>query len=375
MKINPAKSYKGIFIFFILLTLGLIGFVVYTSFSQAIITIYPKQEKIDINFDAKIRKTEDLLANTLKGKVLQVFESDEEKITNIPQKETGNKAEGKVTLHNNSKEPLGIVGRTQLESKSTGIIFRTQEMVSLPAGGKIEVKVQSDLEGAKSEIGPDKFTLVKLSPEWQKLVYGESKDKFAIKKRMATIVTQELINQEKEKFTKGLVQRGLNKMESQLESGEKIPEKAKKNEIIEEKISVAPETETNKFTIYIKVKITAIAFDESQLYKMADDKLKKKATESKEYLGTNATNTKYEITSYNLDQNAADIKVYADANIGSKIKTEEINKEKLLGRNKGELEAYLANDPRIDRVEVLFSPFWTKRVPTLKDHIEIIIKK
>lgn len=375
MKINPSKSYKGIFIFFILLTFGLIGFVIYTSFSQAIITIYPKQEKIDINFDAKIRKNEDSLANILKGKVLQVFESDEEKIIDIPKKETGNRAEGKVTLYNNSKEPLGIVGRTQLESKSTGIIFRTREMASLPAGGKVEADAQSDLEGTKGEIGPDKFTLVKLSPEWQKLVYGESKNKFAIKKRMAAIVTQELINQEKNKLIKKLGQHGLNKMESQLESGEKIPEKSKKNEIIEEKISVAPETETKEFTIYIKIKMTAIAFDENQLYKMAEEKLKKKATENKEYLGTNATNTKYEIASYNLNQNIADLKVYADANIGSKIKVEEIDKEKLLGRNKGELEAYLANDPRIDRVEVLFSPFWTKRVPTLKDHIEIIIKK
>lgn len=375
MKINPTKSYKGIFISFILLTLGLIGFVIYTSLSQAIITVYSKQEKIDINFDAKIRKTEDLLANALKGRVLQIFESDEEKITDIPKKEIGSKAEGAIILYNNSKEPLGIVGRTQLESKNAGIIFRTQEMVSIPAGGKIEVKVQSDIEGAKGEIGPDTFTLIKLSPEWQKLIYGKSKERLTIKKRMAEIVTQELINQEKDRLIKKLEQHGLNKMESQLESGEKIPEKAKKTDIVEEKVSVAPETETKEFTIYLKLKITAIVFDENQLNKMADEKLKKKATESKEYLGTNMTNTKYEITSYNLDQRVADLKVYADANISSKIKIEDIDKEKLLGRNKDELDAYLKNDPRIDHTEVLFSPFWTKRVPTLKDHIEIVIKK
>lgn len=374
---SSQKSYRGIFIFFILVTLALVVFVLYTSFSQAIITLIPKRDKISIDSEVKIEKEQKLDGEPkiLAGRVLQTFETTEERITDIPKKNVGDRAKGKVTIYNQREEAQGIMAKTQLKHEQTGLIFRTDEAINIPAKGKTEVKVTADEVGAKGEVEPGKFRLIKLSPEWQKLIFGESKEKFKVIPREVKFAAGEFIEKEKQKIIENLVKKGTVKLEDELENKEKIPQKAYKVEIIESRSSVEPETETDSFSIYLKIKLTALVFDEKTLLDTVQEKLKKKATKEQEFIKIFEDGTKYEIQNYDLSRGFATVKVHLEGEVMSKLKIEEIDREKLLGRNEEEVKMYFKNDPRVENVEVLFSPFWTKRVPTLKDHVEIVVKK
>lgn len=377
MQFNSSKSYKGIFIFFILITLALIVFVLYTSFSQAIITLTPKRDKVSVDFEIKIEKDEklDQEPKILAGRVLQTYETTEEKITDIPKIKAGDKAKGKVTIYNQGEEAMGIVAKTQLKHETTGQIFRTDQAINILPHGKVEVGVTANEPGTGGEVGPDKFRLIKLSPEWQKIIYGESKEKFKIIQKEVKIATAEFMEKEKQKIVKNLEDTAKTKLEDKLSGSEKIPKKAIKYEILESKASVEPETETEEFTIFIRVKITALVFNEDTLFNIAQEKLKKKATSEQEFLKSDKESIKYEILNYDLSSQKATAKVHLEGKVQFKLTEEEIDREKLLGRKDEEVKMYFNSDPKVENVEVLFSPFWVRRVPTLKDHIEIVVKK
>lgn len=377
MNLNSQKSYRGIFIFFIMVTLALIVFVLYTSFSQAIITLNPKKDKISLDFEIKIGKEAKLDSEPkiLEGEILQTTETVNEKITDFPKTKQEDRAKGKVTIYNNMEQSQGIVAKTQLKHDKTGLIFRTDEMINLPPRNKVEVSVTADKIGPEGEIEPGKFKLIKLSGDLQNSIYGESKEKFKIVQKEVKIASAEIMEKEKQKIADNLTQKGLANLEKKLEDNKKIVNGAIKQEIIDSKTSVEPETETEEFSIYLKLKLTALAFDEKALYDIAELKLKQKTTKEQEYQKVFSESIKYEIKNYDLSRNEAEIKIHIEGEAMAKLKTEDIDKEKLLGRSEEEVKMYFKNDPRIESIEVLFSPFWTKRVPTLKDHIEIVVKK
>lgn len=376
-KLNSPKSYRGIFIFFILVTLALVAFVFYTSFSQAIVTIFPKKDKIILDFEIKIEKNQDLEKEPkiLAGRVLQITQSIDEKITDFPKTKMRERARGRVTIINNLDEPQGIVAKTQLKHQGSGLIFRTDEAINIPKKGRVDVSVTADKTGAEGEVEPGKFTLIKLSDEMQKMIYAESEEKFKIVSEEKKIATAEIMEKEKQKIVDDMTQSGLEKLKEKLSPGEKINEAAIKKEILKSAASVEPETETEEFSISVTLKLSALIFDEKKLFDIAEEKLRQKASKEQEFLKTSFENFKYEIESQNQETGQAKVKVHAEAEALSKLEAEEIDKEKLLGRSEEEVKMYFRNDPRIERVEVLFAPFWTKRVPTLKDHIEIVIKK
>ncbi|MEW6407350.1 MAG: hypothetical protein AB1465_01535 [Patescibacteria group bacterium] len=376
-RLDSQKSYRGIFIFFVLITLALIIFVLYTSFSQAIITLTPKKDKVSVDFGIKIEKNEklDQEPKILAGRVLQTQETAEEKITDIPKIKTGDRAHGKVTIYNQNEEAMGIVAKTQLRHETTGQIFRTDQAINIPPRGKVEVEVTADQPGTNGEVEPDNFRLIKLSPEWQKIIYGESKEKFKIIQKEVKIATAEFMEKEKQKIVENLEDTARTKLEDKLSGSEKIPKKAIKYEILESKASVEPETETEEFTIFIRVKITALVFNEDILFNIAQEKIKEKTTSEQEFLKSDKESIKYEILNYDLNSQKTTVKVHLEGEVQSKLNAEEIDREKLLGRKDEEVKMYFNSDPKVENVEVLFSPFWVNRVPTLKDHIEIVVKK
>jgi len=49
------------------------------------------------------------------------------------------------------------------------------------------------------------------------------------------------------------------------------------------------------------------------------------------------------------------------------------DKEKISGLSPKGVELYLANFKEVEAVSVELSPFWVKKVPKLKDHINIVV--
>lgn len=357
-------------------SLILIAFVVYNSFSRAEITLTPKKETEKIKFEVPIEKKENMTTQSaLPGRILVTTLEEKQKITDIAKKQVDDKAQGKVIIYNKRGESQALKPRTQLQSEKTGLIFRTDQRVVVPGGGQVEIGVTSDEVGEKTNIEPDRFNIVKIWKDWQSLIYAESKEKMTGGVREAKVATQEEIDRAKEKVANDLQQKALDSFKEGLSSGEQILENATAKEIIDWRASCKPDTRTEEFEMYVKVKIIAVVFDEKELFNLTLARLKEGVLENKEFVNFDQKSFAYSLQSYDEKNGTARIKVSLEGTSIYKISSSTFDKEKLVGRNVEEVEIYFKKNPDIENVKVSFSPFWVKTVPSLKDHIEIIIEK
>jgi hypothetical protein len=375
-KIETGRSYKKIIILFVVASLILIAFVVYNSFSRAEITLTPKKETEKVEFEVPIEKKENITTQSaLLGRVLVTTLEEKQKITDIAKKQVDDKAQGKVIIYNKRGESQTLKPRTQLQSEKTGLIFRTDQRVVIPGGGQVEVGVTSDEVGEKTNIEPDRFNIVKIWKDWQSLIYAESKEKMTGGIREARVATQAEIDRAKEKVANDLKQKALDSFKKELQNGEQILENATAKEIINSQASCKPDTRTEEFEMYVKVKVAAVVFDEKSLFDLALARLKKGILENKEFVSFDQKSFTYSVQSYDEKNEAARIKVSLSGTSIYKISSSILDKEKLIGRNAEEVKLYFKKNPDIENIKVSFSPFWVKTVPSLKDHIEIIVEK
>ena len=384
-KIETGRSYKKIIILFILISIGLIAFVTYASFSQAKITLIPKEETLGVDF--KVRLTKEIKEEAPKeeeeaeklpeleiilGKILEEEKEETKKITVIPLKEIDEKAKGKVTIYNNKDKDQPLLPHTQLLSDS-GILFRTNERVVVPAHGAVEVAVTADQPGKQGNLEPTHFTIVRIWKDWQKDIYAESKEPTTGGTREAKIVTQEVIDQTKDKVAQDLYDQVLTKWQEGLTEDEKILEDSLLKEIISFKASVKPDTETEEFDMIIKVHLKVLAFNEKTLYDRACTKLKAKVPQDKEFITVKENSFSYKIENLDLEAGTADIMIHLEGTMITKISPKVFDKEKLIGKDTYEVKKYFEQFEDVASCEVEFAPFWTRSVPSLKDHIEIVI--
>lgn len=377
-KIETGKSYKKLIIAFIVVGLILIGFVVYNSFSRAEIIVSPRKETLKVDFDTEISEGQGLnreQLGSIKGKILTTTLEENQKITDIPEGLIPAKAKGKVIMYNKMGKSQGIKVRTQLQSEKTGLIFRTDKHVNLPAHGQVEVPVIADKPGKEGNIGPDHFRVIKLSPAWQELIYAESTEPMTGGEIEGKVATQEVIDKAKEKVLNDIYQKSKKSWQAKLAKNEKILDDAVVKEIISSKVSVEPDTPAEEFEVYMKARIVAVVFDENILLNLAKAKVKSRVVGSKEYQTHRPESFRYRVKDYDLQKKKATISCHLEGIAVAKLDDKLFNKEKLVGRNKEEVKAYFLNNRQVESVKVHFSPFWTKSVPSLLDHIEIKVSK
>lgn len=377
-KIETGKSYKKIIIFFIILSIILIGFVVYNSFSQARITITPQHEIEQIVFEIPVGNIESdgqTVPASLPGKVLTKVSELKETYNGLENKLVDAHARGRVTIYNNLDETQALVPKTQLKSEKTGLIFRLDSYAGIPANGKTEVSVTADDKGEKTNIEPDNFIIVKVRPDWQDNLYAESSKKMEGGKKTGKIATEEEIEKAKNKVAENIHKINLESFKGELSGDEKILEQATKIEILNHTPFVELDEEVEKFDMYVQIKSVAVIFDEKKLFNQAQSRLQGKVTEEKEYLGHDPESFQYEVTHYDEKKNYAKIKVTLQGNTVYKIDSENFDKEKLIGRTSEETEQYFMKDGNIENINVKLSPFWVQSVPNMQDKIEIIVER
>lgn len=376
-RIETGKSYKKIIFFFALISIVLIGFVLYASFSNANIKITPKKETLSTEYEVKIEPNTDLdltQLQNIQGRMIQTEEEETQKITDIDLKTIDTKAKGTVTIYNKLDHSQSLVPHTQFLSDS-GVLFRTDARVVAPAHSKVEVGITADQPGAQGNLEPTHFTIVKIWQNWQSSFYGETSEPTTGGTQEVEVATQEVIDNAQNKVASDLYQKGLENLRGQLKSPEEINEKAIKKEILINEASVKPDTPTEEFDMKVKLKLVAVIFDEQTLIDLGVARIKKKISESKEFTGYDPDNTTYEIVEYKPEEGWAKVKVNLVGETIAKLGNQVFDKEQLAGRDQEEIEKYYAVMDDIEKVEVSFSPFWTKSVPSLKDHIEITVEK
>ncbi|MBU4369728.1 hypothetical protein KKG58_03105 [Patescibacteria group bacterium] len=366
------------------------------------IIVTPVSEEVDVNFEARISakgaapdialsevkggresasggKTQENLTDSEESLILvgQIFENIQEKQEKaVPQATVSMEdyAEGKITLTNNTWSPINFVASTRFSSPE-GLIFRAVEPIRIAAKGETTVLVRADKMGEDYEIDPTQFTIPNLRDSNLKSnIIAESKEKMSGGIKKAGIVMQADIDQVKKALKDKLYQDALQEIEEQLSDTDlKI---VVHSQVLDEQIDAQAGDEKTEFTVFEKIKIGAVAFNEDVLLDVALNALRQAIPPGKELAAYEPDGLSYRLIEYDSQQDKAILEVQFRGYMVINEESDILDKTLFRGLGSEEIENYLKDFKEIKEVQVRFwPPFILKKAPETINKIKIKIAR
>lgn len=362
--------YRRIAVSFIIFTLVLIIVVIYLSFSEAEIVVYPEEETASTNFitDVKI----------LSGEVF------EETFTrSLKQFTTGegfidSDTLGSVTIYNNYSVKQPLVEKTRLLTPD-GQLFRIKKTVTVPAGGKIEgIEIRADDPSSLKlpiEAGL-RLTIPGLYSGIQDKIYAETNTAIEATSRKVKVVSNDDIKSAQMQLEKNIEEEAQAQFESKLSAeGKPMKVEITKLEVLATTADGKISDERDEFEMTMNARVVVIAFDREVLKNLAKEKLSEKVTDASELELMDIGNFTFQLANYDSKAGTAEIQVYLEGKTQLRLASPILDKKNFTGKTKKEVVAFLTESPVIEDVEVTLKPFWLTRIPKLLDHIDIVIKR
>ncbi len=378
-KINSVNfTYKKIVSLFVVATVILLGVILYFSLAQAKIYLKIKTQPAKINFTTQVKenvKNNDYLkTNILGGRILELVVEKTRKFNVVGKQSSADKYGGMMTIYNKKPEHQVLVKRTRFESPN-GKIFRIQKRIDIPAGKSIEAYVVADGVGEEYKELPAKFTLPGFKNEYSRTrVYGELKAPMTKKSILSYTLSQSDLDQAENEIIMDLKTDTLHKLKELLVDSETLDQNSIYTEVISHTSNKKIGTATKDFEYTVKLKVAGIIFNRNELLKLAQSFIDDQLGVGQKLINYNNDSLKYSISNYASDEKNATLDVEMSAHVVQSSNSEIFNKERLKGLSQEEIIKYFSEQPAIESIKVIFSPFWVKKAPQMVNHIKLIIK-
>lgn len=242
-------------------------------------------------------------------------------------------ARGTVTLINESSGDQGLVRTTRLLS-TEGVLFHTDETVTVPAGGSIDVAVYADQPGASGNNAPSRFEIVALNASLKPKIYATSAEPMTGGVIKKVTLTDTLIDQAQAAALQAL--------------------------------TVALETTYQPENLIIDVTeqtVTGASGDTVESVVVQSTGTARYVPVTADLTGT---------ANYTLTRDGEDIVISGAVEQTAEPLTEDfIDPAVLTGKTEQQIRDYLADFEQVDSVAVSFVPFWLDRTPQLAQQINI----
>ena len=368
------RMYQHIAVAFVVITFLLLLCVLYLSVSRATIRITPEPKSVDVNarIDVVGEPTED---GQVKGIVVEKT-LEKSKVFTLPAdgaKAVEGKASGYVTLINETAKDQPLVTTTRLISE-TGVLFRLQSSVTVPAKGQVDAFVQADAAGKSGEIGAAKFTIPGLNTTLQTQIYGVSVASMTGGVQYVRALTQKDIDDAVAALSAEILSETKQGLSADVDRAELDGESYEVTTVSQSTDSIVG-AEVGSFTLTLKQTITAVYYPKSEVESYAEKLLAKQISDGFTVSSIDHETTTSEVTELDLINAEAVIAVSLSGMSIISADAPVLDKDRFVGRAPHEVLTLLRASDAIQDVSVSFTPFWLKRVPTLQDHIRIIIEE
>jgi len=368
--------YRRIALSFVFLTVVLLAIILYFSFVRLTIVLIPSQERISNNLIVDIynKANQDMpQTKALVGAVENIIISDEKVYSASGAEIIGEEVTGKVTIINEHTKNQPLVATTRLLSPDNKL-FRTKKTINVPAGGSIEVEIYADETKPEMAIGPTKFIIPGLRANIQDKIYAQSQAKLSYVKQVKKYIEQSDIDM----AVKDLKNRLLEKAAKEIGDSYKGYDKVIYN-IDENTVSVDVDgkvgEEKDDFKVKINAEVTVVAFSGETISNMAEEKLISIIPSYKELINFKPDEITYNLNNVNTAQGVATVSASFEGQMIIQEDAEIIDRDKIVGLTREQLEDYLESFREIDGFEIRFSPSFVDKVPNLVDRIKIEVKK
>ncbi len=292
------------------------------------------------------------------------------------------KAKGRVLVFNKSgKNPQVLVASTRLEATG-GKIYRIPKTVIVPGykteNGKIipgskEVEVVADKPGADYNIGLVDFTIpgLKGSDKFDTIIARSKTEITGGASGTQNVVGQKEAGDGLQSLADAAKKNALNNILKKLpEDGFLIPpslEYISSGENVNPKIGEAAQ----KFDIELLGQVRAAVVNKKDLAAILSKKVS--LNNISPVVINNLDSLSFEMLNYKFSDSNFNLRIKGAANFQTAMNADSIKAGVIEGNLKDSgsiLNAY----PEIGKIEVRFSPFWWRQVPTNPNRIDIILK-
>lgn len=366
---QPVRFYKFIALTFLLLTIVLLGMVVFMSSKRATITITTKATPIDVNADVTVG-TEGT-AHTVSGIVKRIDVSGEQAFSPEGTKQVPSQATGVVTLINDSSRPQPLVATTRLLNDD-GVLFRLESGVTVPANGSIDnIVVYSDTEGIENNIPASDFTIPGLNATRQQEIYAKSDAPMTGGVREVGIIDASDIDTAREQLKVELLAQGDGAF------AEQYPDMGVVYGItnLETNGTDFVGEELSTFTLRGTAQLVAVLYDEDAMQDWADRQLMKQAIGDTEFIRSGSTNPTVTFGEFNTEDETARLNVFYAGVVTLNPESKQIEKPVFFGKDRDEVRRYLLSLDRVHGVDVQLRPAWMRAVPHIHDHVSVVVKE
>ncbi len=364
----PVRFYKFVALSFLIITLVLLGVIVFMSSKRAEITITAKPTPVDVTTDVDIGSVaggddvDGVVTTTLVTltKTFQVTGNHEEPAL----------ATGVVTLHNNTGAAQGLVATTRVLSDA-GVLFHIKNAVNIPANGQITAEVYADKPGKDSEIGPTHFTIPGLNEPKQKVIYATSVAAMSGGVKTVGSLGSDDFESAKRSFSDALQKQGEDALSTRF-AGKKAVF-ALEDLVVSSTAAVG--ASVGSFDLRGSGTVVGILYDSAEMTNLAKSLLAKRAIDDSESIETGEKDPTVTLAAYHKEKQSATVHVFYDGVATLNPQSKQIDRSVFFGKSKDEVRRYLLTLDHVSSVDVQFHPAWMQSVPHITDHVQVIVKE
>lgn len=365
---QPVRFYKIIAISFLVITLLLLGVIVFMSSKRAEIVIVTKSTAVDINTDVEVGSVAN--GSDVEGIVTSTLVTLSKTFQVTGNREEPSIATGVVTLQNDSSSPQALVATTRLLSES-GVLFRLKNAVTVPQKGKINAEVYADKQGKEGNIAPTRFTIPGLNESRQKEVYAVSESAMSGGMKTLGSLGSDDFESAKRSFADALQKQGQQELATKF-AGKQAVFTLESSDVTS--TAVVGST-VSTFELRGSGTVVGIFYDNAEMTNLAKTLLSKRAIDNSEIIETSEKDPTVTFAQYNKENKTASVYLFYDGVATLNPQSKQIERSMFFGKNKDEVRRYLLTLDHVHSVDVQFHPAWMRSVPHISDHVQVIVKE
>jgi len=370
--IKNIKIYKRIAYFFGFMLFLLVLAAFYITFVRVTITLIPNQERISNNLLFEVYDIEKQSDQGVTGVVREIEVSHKNKFTPTDEEVIGKEAVGKIEIVNNYIKSQPLVATTRVLS-ADGKLFRLKNTVNVPAGGSAEAEIYADEPSLEMAIGPTTFTIPGLWAGLQDKIFAQNKEKIEYRQKVKRKISKDDIDNSLVALKQELLNKAKEQVSESYNDYSNLIYKIDEESIVST-VDGKIGQEIDEFFVDMKAKVVVVAFNNDKASELAKEKLISSLLPEKELVSFDDENINYTLNKFDIANGQATINSTFEGKITLKDDSNIVDKEKLIGLNKGQIDAYLNEIDDLAGHEIEFFPSFIKSIPPVMETSRIEIR-
>ncbi|MBU0596701.1 hypothetical protein KJ641_01960 [Patescibacteria group bacterium] len=365
---QPVRFYKIVAVTFLLITISLLGAIIFMSSKRAVITISSKETPTEVNFIIGVGETDESMK--LEGLVATTTISISEVFSPTGTEQEPAQATGIITIHNISSTDQPLVATTRFLTPDD-VLFRLENAVTVPALGSVQANVYADEDGANGNIGPtERLNIPGLGESRQREVYGSSDDYMTGGLRTIGILSEEDINRAKAVLREKIIEVGKGRFTDLGDNYSAVYSVVSETSSSDEEVG----TEVSGFTVTLSAEVVGIFYQAEEVSALAGKEIMKQVVDDTEIIQMGSGEPVITFGSYNSANSSATLSVFQDGLASLNPESRQIEKMMFFGKSRDEIRRYVLSLDHVHSVDIKFTPAWMQTAPHVSDHVSVVVK-